>query len=72
VALVPLNRVKVPLVPPVTVMSSTVKLVPTSSLKAKVKVTGPVALVSSTLSVMVTTGPVPSAGAPGASGGASP
>jgi hypothetical protein len=72
VARVPLTRVNAPLVPPVTVTSSAVKLVPTSSLKLKVKVTSPVATASATLSVMVITGPVVSAGAPAAGGGASP
>jgi hypothetical protein len=49
VALVPLMRLKAPLVPLVTVMSSAVKLVPTSRLKLKLKVTGPVATVSAAL-----------------------
>ena len=39
-------------------MSSLVKLVPTSSLKAKVKVTSPVATSPSTSSVMVAVGAV--------------
>ena len=72
VALVPLMRVKAPLVPPATTTSSTVKLVPTFSLKPKLKSTSPVAVAPSTLSVMVTTGPVVSAGEPAAAGGASP
>ena len=51
VACVPLTRVKAPLVPPVTTTSSVVKLVPTSLLKAKVKVTLPLA-VGATMSLV--------------------
>jgi hypothetical protein len=64
VARAPLTRVKVPLVPPVTVMSSTVKLVPTSSLKVKVKVTSPVAWFGHVVGDG-DHGPVPSAGCAG-------
>jgi hypothetical protein len=52
-------------VPPVTVMSSAAKLVPTSSLKVKVKVTAPVAVAPASLSVMATVGGVVSVGAVG-------
>jgi hypothetical protein len=72
VALVPLMRLKAPLVPLVTVMSSAVKLVPTSRLKLKLKVTGPVATVSAALLVMVTTGALVGTTAASSCGGALP
>ena len=51
-----------PAAPPVTVMSSAVKLLPTSSLKVKVKVTAPVAVAAASLSLMATDGATVSGG----------
>jgi len=58
VASVPLTRVNAPAVPPATAISSAVKLVPTSSLKVKVNVTGPVAVSPAALLVISTAGGV--------------
>ncbi len=60
VASVPLTRVNTPAVPPATAMSSAVKLAPTSSLKVKVNVTGPLAVSPAALLVMSTVGGVAS------------
>ena len=67
VACGPSTRVNAPAVPPATVMSVASKLTPTSSLKTKVKVTGPVAAGAETLLAMATVGAVvsgPAGGAP--------
>jgi len=52
---VSLTRVSVPMVPPETIRSSAVKLLPTASLKLKVNVTGPLAVPMAPV-VMVTVG----------------
>jgi hypothetical protein len=65
VACRPSTRVKVPAVPPLTVMSLAAKLTPTSSLKTKLKVTGPLAVGAATSLAIVTVGAVVSAAAGG-------
>ena len=52
----PLTRVRAPSVPPLTLMSSTVKLLPTSSLKVKVSVAVSPALRLAASGVMATVG----------------
>ena len=61
----PLTLVSVPSVPPVTEMSVASKLVPTSSLKVKVRVTVSPAFRLAVLGVMATVGGVVSLTAPG-------
>ena len=58
VAWVALTLLKVPALPPVMTTSLAVKLAPTSSLKTKLKITGPVAVAAETSSKMATVGAV--------------